>query len=140
MTCPHVLMPSRSKPFPFSDTIAVTKLTPMSALSLLHYTLNPALPVVFTVMISDSLPCFWNRGGYKNIQPARCLGRGETFPNGLSEQAGCLLSCGCVQATLCFFTPTKSCSHLLVLQSVWEVEISSLSSFEVVTTGRRVCL
>lgn len=31
-------------------------------------------------------------------------------------------------------------SHILVLQSVWEAEISSLSSFEVVITGRRVCL
>ena len=56
------LMPSRDKPFPFSNTIAITKLTPLPILGLPHHTLNPTLPAVFPVMISDSLPCFWNRG------------------------------------------------------------------------------
>lgn len=63
------------------------KAYPMPTPSLTRHTLSPTLPAVFPVMISGSLPCFWNRRGQKeNMQPERCSGKEETLPGGLAEQ------------------------------------------------------
>lgn len=99
-----------SQTLPFSNT--TTKRTPVPALSLPHRALSPTFPAVFPVTISGSIPRFSNARGWKEeMQPERCLGKGETL---LAEQAGFLLNNGCFEASLCLSIPRNS-SHLLVL-------------------------